>query len=500
MRLGLVTSRNARPMLEDVIKGYDNVTVIELPVHAIGHFATKVVAKVIEARRDILEKARSVDVILVPGTLRGSTDIIEEVVGRPVYKATKSIAGLPIVIEYIRKGYKLDKTRPAEEVLGSIKPEFTYEKAFSIGNVDIPYRGPPIVLFAEVNPSVSQSDFDATVERHVAEGAQVIIVGVGGETPPREAGKRVEKALAYTSAVVSEAPTPVHADEALSAGAKGISVGVDSLEWALDRVGSGHVILLGDRDVDKLAWAVNRAKELGIHVIADPVVGLPGIDLLESMTRLIHASKTIKAPLLFTAANVTEEIEADSHGVHAVLAMLAVEASASGYLVVEEEYRSIHGVAEAREALRLAMLSRSLLQTPRGLYSRLLVVKQSVRPRKPRRPLEARLVGYVEPRMDKRGYIEVYVDHEKSVVGAAYRELGTGRVIAAFEGRHGNSVARSLIRAVGLDPEHAAYLGAELAKAEIALKLGRSYIQDEDVIKPVWLDDDYEEGSGERSC
>ncbi len=500
MKLGLVTSRNARPLLEDVVKDYNNVTIIELPVHAIGHFSTKVVAKVIEARRDILDKARSVDVILVPGTLRGSTEIIEDVVGKPVYKATKSIAGLPIVIEYLRKGYKLDKTRPAEEVLGSINPSFNYEKAFGIGDVDIPFRGPPIVLFAEVNPSVEASEFEATVKRHVAEGAQVIIVGVGGETPPREAGGRIEKALEYTSAVVSEAPTPVHADEVLSKGAKGISIGVDSIEWALDRIGRDHVLLIGDRDVDRLAWAVNRARESGINVMADPVVGLPGIDLLQSMTRLLHASKTIEAPILFTAANVTEELEADSHGVHAVLAMLAVEASASGYLVVEEEYRSIHGVAEAREALRIAMLSRSLLQTPRGLYSRLLVVKQSRRPRKPPAPSGAIRVGYVEPIMDKRGYVEVYVDHERSVIGAVYRELGSGRIMAAFEGGHANSVARSLIRAVGLDPEHAAYLGAELAKAEIALKLGRSYIQDEDVIKPVWLDDDYEEGSGKRSC
>jgi dihydropteroate synthase len=47
-------------------------------------------------------------------------------------------------------------------------------------------------------------------------------------------------------------------------------------------------------------------------------------------------------------------------------------------------------------------------------------------------------------------------------------------------------VARALVRKVGLDAEHAAYLGYEVSKAEIALKLGKTYIQDEDLLVTPW--------------
>jgi dihydropteroate synthase len=37
-----------------------------------------------------------------------------------------------------------------------------------------------------------------------------------------------------------------------------------------------------------------------------------------------------------------------------------------------------------------------------------------------------------------------------------------------------------------LEAEHAAYIGYELAKAEMALKLGKTYIQDEELLVTPW--------------
>jgi len=50
------------------------------------------------------------------------------------------------------------------------------------------------------------------------------------------------------------------------------------------------------------------------------------------------------------------------------------------------------------------------------------------------------------------------------------------------------------VRRFGLDPEHAAYLGYELAKAEMSLKLGKTYVQDEPLIVVPW------ERNGNSGC
>jgi dihydropteroate synthase len=49
-----------------------------------------------------------------------------------------------------------------------------------------------------------------------------------------------------------------------------------------------------------------------------------------------------------------------------------------------------------------------------------------------------------------------------------------------IKGKTAESVYRKVIELGVLKrPDHAAYLGSELSKAEIALKIGKSYVQDD---------------------
>jgi dihydropteroate synthase len=57
-------------------------------------------------------------------------------------------------------------------------------------------------------------------------------------------------------------------------------------------------------------------------------------------------------------------------------------------------------------------------------------------------------------------------------VGAVQREVVKGKDATSV---YGTLIEMGLVTRL----DHAAYLGRELAKAEIALKLGRSYIQDQ---------------------
>jgi len=54
-----------------------------------------------------------------------------------------------------------------------------------------------------------------------------------------------------------------------------------------------------------------------------------------------------------------------------------------------------------------------------------------------------------------------------------------------MRGRNGLYLARELCRTVNPEPEHAAYIGYELAKAEIALILDKNYTQDSPLFEDV---------------
>ncbi len=501
MRVGLVTSRSARRLVEEVARELDGeVEIIEVPVPVISFLSTSTLAKIIEARRDLRERLSSVDIIVIPGRVRGDAGPIERVTGRPVYKGPKDLGLIPAAVRHILSGGSLDRSRPAEQVMGRVSIKLESPTAFRVGEVEVPARGPPVLVVTEIHPGVDEDRVASEARRHLSEGAKIILVGAGDGVSPESLARRV-KTVAGIGApgILAEAPSRSHAQAALEAGAHGLSTSPDTLGEVLDILPRDSVVLLGDRDLDRLESGFELLHSRGVDkVILDPVLGLPLIDLAESIERYRAASR-LGAPLLFTAANVTEEVEADPHGVHAVLASMAVELGASLYLVVEETYKSIHGTAEAVEALRIATEAWSRRSTPRGLYSRLYVARQPVKPPQPPR-VEAEKVYYVEPRLDKRGYVEVHVDHEKGVIRAVYRRLPSLEVEAAVEGIHPNSIARALIRRVGLDPEHAAYLGAELAKAHIALRLGLTYTQDEPVVTPVWEKVRSVEGGGEQPC
>ncbi len=501
MRVGLVTSRSARRLVEEVARGLDGeVEIIEVPVPVISFLSTTTLAKIIEARSELREKLSRVDVIVIPGRVKGDAEPIEKVTGRPVYKGPKDLGLIPAAVRHLLSGGSLDRARPAEQVMGSVTLKLEPTIAFRIGRVEVPSRGPPVLVVTEIHPGVEEGRVASEARRHLSDGARIILVGAGDGVSPESLARRIE-AVAATGApgILAEAPSRRHAKAALDAGAHGISTSPDTLGEVLDLLPSDAAVLLGDRDLGRLESGLDLLRIHGVDkVVLDPVLGLPLIDLAESIGRYREAHR-LGAPLLFTAANVTEEVEADPHGVHAVLAALAVELGASLYLVVEETYKSTHGTAEAAEALRLASEAWARRSTPRGLYSRLYVARQPVKPPQPPR-VEAEAVYYVEPRIDKRGYIEVHVDHDRGVIRAVYRRLPSLEVEAAVEGVHPNSIARALIRKVGLDPEHAAYLGAELAKAHIALRLGLTYTQDEPVVTPVWEKVRSVEGGGEQSC
>lgn len=222
---------------------------------------------------------------------------------------------------------------------------------------------------------------------------------------------------------------------------------------------------------------ISAALELGLTVIADPVLSPPLGGLADSIARYIDFRRSHPdVPLFFGVGNVTELIDADSNGVNAILAAIGEELGASILFTPEYSQKARGSVRELRRAAEMMALARERRSPPKDLGRDLLILKEK-RPR-PEVVLPAHLE--VRPARQSRTFVldpagsfriglcgdEIVAVHERMVIkGRTAREILDTAIDL-------NLVSRL---------DHAAYLGRELEKAEIALRLGKSYTQDEEL-------------------
>ncbi len=485
-RIVLLTSRAAERVVRHFAGGHLCVDVEVLPVNVAAFLTVEGLERILASNPQLASRLRGASLVVVPGLVRGDTSKLSRLLGVRVVKGTRSASGIPALLRYIEDGGDLSATTPADEIIRGL-PAFRGSQDYvRVGPVEVPLRGPPIVIAAEIPPHTR--DVGRAAGRAIREGASLLVIGATHSTDPSTLASRVVEALGVAEevAVLAESPTPEHGFAAIEAGAHGLASSPGVLSQLEDLV-QGKAVLVADRNVDALFLASESLRGRS-SVLADPVLDMPLIGFASSLRRFEEASRRIQAPLVFSAANAATEIEADTHGVHALLAAVAVELEASVYYVVEDRYKDAHSVAEAREALLLAERAYETGMTERGLPSRLLVLKQAEPPPPPRLP-PGEPIGRIEPRVDPAGYFLVDTDH------------GRGRIILEFRGREGRfrleaprglDLARAALARARVSLEHAAYLGYELCRAELALRLGKTYIQDEDPIHLPW-----EDGSGE---
>ncbi|HEX9914630.1 MAG TPA: DUF4346 domain-containing protein, partial [Candidatus Bathyarchaeia archaeon] len=91
-------------------------------------------------------------------------------------------------------------------------------------------------------------------------------------------------------------------------------------------------------------------------------------------------------------------------------------------------------------------------------------------------------VGEKDFKPDKKGWFKVQVDREAGEIVAAHYRPGEDEPSTVIRGCDAREVYQTIIRLNLVSKlDHAAYLGKELEKAAVALKLGRSYTQDEEL-------------------
>jgi len=178
-----------------------------------------------------------VDVVLVPGLIRGDTSVIADATGIPTFKGPRYAADLPTVLDALDK-VKLSTVTPACDLLREElqrkalqELELVEKNRESLlqnpGNItikDLAFgKDFPMRVMAEIvdAPLMPSDEIQRLAKRYVKQGAAIIDVGmIAGESRPSDARRAVEAVKATVNVPVSiDTLDPVEAREAVSAGA-----------------------------------------------------------------------------------------------------------------------------------------------------------------------------------------------------------------------------------------------------------------------------------------
>ena len=462
-----------------------------------------------------LEKGKY-SLLMLPGLVRSDLAKVEREIGLPTYRGPKYAADIPLVLENLKK-IKLSKKGPACELLKSqtissakatlkkierdAKKLRSKPRNFTVGRgksavfagVDFPAR-----VIAEITdaPLLRKDQIIAAVKRHLGNGAEIIDIGMLAE---KEMPQRVSELVS----IIKEFDVPVSINTlskneikaALDAGVDMvISVSGDTIEeFAGLDVPAVLVPInrkrryfphLPDEKIEYLLKLTKRAKELGYaRVIADPIMEPVNMGFVESLMSFYELRRREPdIPILMGIGNVVELYDADSAGMVALLTGASSEIGASFLLTVEGSDKTWGNVAELRRARDMMTLARFRGSAPKDLGLDLLILKEKrrisdvfdERIEKGVRVVKAR--RQTKFKCDPQGSFKIFVDGS-DIIGVLYRSQGSPQVVV--KGKTAEEVGQEIVRRnLVSDLEHAAYLGRELQKAEIAIRTGRGYVQD----------------------
>jgi dihydropteroate synthase-like protein len=211
------------------------------------------------------------------------------------------------------------------------------------------------------------------------------------------------------------------------------------------------------------------AKAAGIRcLIADPLLQPAGSGLVASLKNF----KPSRYPLFFGAGNVAELLDADSVGMNALLAGMAMEVGASVIFTSEHSDKTRGSVREMRQAVEMMALTRDR-PYPKDLGIDLLVLKEKRRRCEPPLSYETVVQATTMPdtiEYDPKGNFRIGIEDDQIVA------VIHGR---AIRGSRWQDVLHSILQHGDVTLlDHAGYLGRELYKAELAIRFGRSFEQD----------------------
>jgi len=425
----------------------------------------------------LMIKKGTYDLVIVSGMCTASFEQVERETGIPVYRGPRHAADLALILPVL-DSITLSRTIPADDFLAAKKADDAFKRIgeleqsagfdFVIRDIKIGGRS-RIKVLAEVMDAHRRDNIREIVEHYFGLGADIVDLGFGFDATVGEVShvfsllENIDQPLA----VDSQDPdliraALVRADIVLSLQ----ETNIPSVGACVADAGAAAVIVPGNRTLKKNLAMAERA---GIEcIIADPLLQPVGSGLVTSLKNF----KDMSYPLFFGAGNVVELLDADSIGANALLAGMAHEVGASIIFTSEHSDKTRGSIREMRRATEMMSLCTDR-PYPKDLGVDLLVLKEKRKRREP--PLDYETITYAkkmpnEIMYDPKGNFRIGIEGDH-IIAVIHGE--------AVQGKHWQDVLYTLLSHGDVSLlDHAAYLGKELYKAEMAIRYGRSFEQD----------------------
>lgn len=491
MKILVATGRLAEKTVREVAGDKADVLVIDIDIAA---FITP--KKLIKAFEEA-DLSKKYDLILIPGLVSGNFSKASEMLGSKIRLGPKHAYDLGFVLPYAEKTEFSEKT-PACELLVDIREKLAKDllkkteetaatllklKGIKIGGEACMKVMGEIVGALEMDSQTLQE----RIEAFIARGADIIDLGATLNTIPEQVRKNVSLAKTFTTAPISiDTLDPELIKEGVDAGVDLVlSLNSTNMETSGPIVASAGIaaVVIPDEDqsLESLVRNVEAAYRLGIEkIIADPVLDPVGHNITTSIVRYYEFHRMYpQIPVFFGVGNVTELMDVDSIGVNATLCGIGKEIGAGILFTPEFSDKAQGSIRELKTASQMMQLSSLRESSPKDLGLDLLCIKE--KRRRPAFPLPKNAIQ-AKPaknwRTDPAGpiLIRIVPDSTNGDGGLIVAEHEKASVV----GKNAREVMDTLLELEIISRlDHAAYLGRELEKAELALHFNRSYAQDD---------------------
>jgi dihydropteroate synthase len=379
-----------------------------------------------------------VDLVVIPGLCEGDPREIRNKIGVSVEKGPKDVRQLP--------------------------------RHFGRTSADPDYGAWDIEIVAEINnaPRLTAAEVRRAAEYFQKSGADLIDIGCTPGLPFPALDDVVRDLTSAGMRVSVDTFDPQEIRRAVAAGAELVlSVNRSNMDAARELAGTGARVVavpeLGGA-LDTLEPTLDALDRWGVPVLIDPILEPIGFGFMASLERYAEVRRRYPdREMLMGVGNLTELTAADSTGVNALLTAICQELRVRSVLTTEVipwARGSVRELDVARRLMRYAVRQRT---APKHVDDRLVTIKDPevlTYSETELRALQARLT---DPNF------RIFTDREGITV------LNNDRFVRTTD----VADLASMFAQLGVDDaSHAFYLGQELARASLAVTLGKTYRQD----------------------